>query len=204
MDTALSNPGKRTRMSPDVRRGQIITAAAAVTLEQGYLPLPTDRLAERAGVSKALVYAYFPTQHDLANAVLERRFTALAAAGMEAASLASPLSVAALETARIYFEDVAGHGPLIHVILRDHFMLGRVDRRLAAMRDRVVRNLARAARRSLRMPARETVTAINMIITIPEQAGRLAHSGEMEPGRARALCAQLIASSVDALTPRDD
>jgi hypothetical protein len=42
-----------------------------------------------------------------------------------------------------------------------------------------------------------------MIITIPEQAGRLAYAGEMEFGRARDLCAQLIESSVAALTPRE-
>ena len=203
MDNAISTRGKRTRLSPDVRRSQIIDAAAQVTLEQGHLPLPVERLAEYANVSKALVYAYFPTQYDLANAVLERRFAALAVAGIDAASLASPLKAAALETARIYFEDVAAHGPLIHVILRDHFMLGRLDPGLAAMRDRVVRNLARAARRSLRLTARETVAATNMIITIPEQAGRLAYAGEMEPARARDLCAQLIESSVAALTPRE-
>ena len=203
MDNALSTRGKRTRLSPDVRRSQIIDAAAQVTLEQGHLPLPIERLAEHASVSKALVYAYFPTQYDLANAVLERRFSALADAGIEAASLTTPLREAALATARIYFEDVAAHGPLIHVILRDHFMLGRLDPGLAAMRDRIVRNLARAARRSLRLTARETVAAINMIITIPEQAGRLAYTGEMKPVRARDLCAQLIESSVAALTPRE-
>jgi AcrR family transcriptional regulator len=204
MDNAISTRGKRTRLSPDVRRGQIVDAAASVLLEQGYLPLPTERLAEHAGVSKALVYAYFPTQYDLANAVLDRRFAALTAAGIEAASLGKPLREAALEAARIYFEDVAEHGPQIHVVLRDQFMRGHLDARLAALRDRVVRNLARAARQSLHMTARETVAAINMIITIPEQAGSLAHGGEMERDRARELCAQLIASSVDALTPRGD
>jgi AcrR family transcriptional regulator len=203
MGDAISIPNKRTRLSPEVRRRQIVDAAAAVALEQGFLPLPIDRLAERAGVSKALVYAYFPTQFDLCNAVLERRFTALIDAGIEDASKQTPLEEAAGQVAAIYFDDVARHGALIHVILRDQFMSGHLDRTLAAIRDRIVRNLARAARRTLLMTARETVAATNMIITIPEQAGRLAHRREMDHESARALCAQLIKSSIGALAPRD-
>jgi AcrR family transcriptional regulator len=203
MGEAVSTPNRRTRLSPELRRRQIIDAAAAVALEQGFLPLPIDRLAERAGVSKALVYSYFPTQFDLCNAMLEQRFAALLDAGIEEASNRTPIAEAAGRVAAIYFDDVARHGPLIHVILRDQYMSGRMDRALAAVRDRIVRNLARAARRSLLMTARETVAATNMIITIPEQAGRLAYVGEMELERARALCAQLIESSIGALAPRD-
>ncbi|MBP8247021.1 MAG: TetR/AcrR family transcriptional regulator, partial [Phenylobacterium sp.] len=79
-----------------MRRRQIVAAAAALAVEQGFLPLPPERLARAVGVSKALVYGYFPDQHELFNAVLIHEFSALEAAGLEAASQDGPLEATAL------------------------------------------------------------------------------------------------------------
>jgi AcrR family transcriptional regulator len=160
------------------------------------------RLTPDAGVSKALIYAYFPTQHDLFNAVLASDFETMATRGIEAASRRASLADAALETALAYHDHVAENGPLAHIVLRDAYMAGRVSRPVAAFRDAIVRRLARLARRELSVEANENIAAINLITTIPEQCGRLVWQGDMTPERGRQLCAELIASSLSALRPR--
>ena len=171
-------------------------------LEQGHLPLPLDALARAAGTSKALIYTYFHTQPDLFNAVLEREFRALAARGVAEASAMAELNDAALTCALIYFEHVAETGPLIHLILRDPYMAGHVAPALTGFRDRIILRLARRSRRALRLRAKENLAAINMILTIPEEAGRLVHANELSLERGRTLCQQLVRSSLEAFTPR--
>jgi AcrR family transcriptional regulator len=195
---------RRSRLAPEVRRDQIIKAAGQLVLKQRHLPLKLDHLAQATGVSKALIYAYFPTQFDLFNAVLEQEFQALAAGGVEAASIGDDLEAAASACALAYFDHVAAAGPLIHVILRDPYLSGHIAPELAAFRDRIVRRLARLARRDLKLPARENVAAITMITTIPEEAGRLVYAGELPLERGRELCAELVSSSIAAFKPRRD
>src|SRR6185312_694480 len=107
------------RVSADVRRALLLDAAEALVLERGGPPAPVPELSRRAGVSNALVYAHFPTPADLFNALLARRLAALDAAGLEAASRLNTLEAAALACSRVYVEQVAAQGPLLHLILRD-------------------------------------------------------------------------------------
>ncbi|MBS0408607.1 MAG: TetR/AcrR family transcriptional regulator [Proteobacteria bacterium] len=202
MTSAPKPRERRRRLAPEVRREQIIKAAGRLILQQRHLPLKLDHLAQATGVSKALIYAYFPTQYDLFNAVLDQEFQVLAAQGMEAASAGNDLETAATDCALAYFDHVAAAGPLIHLILRDPYLSGRLAPGPARFRDRIVGRLARLARRELKLPAKETIAAINMAITIPEEAGRLVYAGELPLARGRELCSELIASSVAAFKPR--
>ncbi|MDP1986206.1 hypothetical protein, partial [Phenylobacterium sp.] len=140
-------------------------------------------------------------QHDLANALLARRFTAMLAAGLEAAASQDAMDDAAQACAAAYFEEVAQAGPVAHIILRDPFMAGRIDPALTAIRDRIARRLARTARKSLRLSPKEAVAALSLMTTIPEEAGRLVHAGDLSLERGRELNRRLIASSLRALTP---
>lgn len=200
-DAAPVKP-KRARLSPEARRAEILAAAETLVLAQGHLPVPLGRLAATAGVSKALIYAYFPTQHDLFNGVLARQFAKLGEAGVETAAADPDFRAAAMACALTYFDEIARDGPIIHVILRDPYMAGHLDPALARFRDRVALRLARGARRVLRLDAKETIAALSILTTLPEEAGRLAYAGEMDVARGRELTVMLMESSLDALAPR--
>lgn len=193
---------KRQRLSSDTRRAQLIEAAAPLILEQGHLPLPLDRLAANIGASKALIYSYFPTQQDLCNAVLEKGFAELMAAGLgEVAAGPGGLAEAAQEAARIYYRHVAAHGPILHVILRDLYMAHALSPMAASARDRIARPLVRRVRRELRLGANEAVAAFNLAVTLPEETGRLAWQGVLQLDRGEALLEQLLTSALKALAP---
>ncbi len=59
------------RVPPDARRRQLIEEASRILTEEGFERLQVSSLAERAGVSRPLVYRMFPTRHALVRAILE-------------------------------------------------------------------------------------------------------------------------------------
>src|SRR5437763_7732745 len=70
-------------MSRDERRAQLLAAATDVFVTNGYHATVLDDIAERAGVSKPVLYQHFPGKLDLYLALvdhnaeeLERRVTA--------------------------------------------------------------------------------------------------------------------------------
>lgn len=62
----------RTRLDPDVRRDQILDAAAALFRDSEYSTVPLALVAERAGVTRGLVHHYFGSKRGLYLAVVER------------------------------------------------------------------------------------------------------------------------------------
>lgn len=62
----------RRRLSPEVRRRQVLDAAVAVFSESGFHGASMDAVALRAGVSKPLVYAHGGTKEELFVACLRR------------------------------------------------------------------------------------------------------------------------------------
>jgi AcrR family transcriptional regulator len=68
-----------TRMSTDDRREQLLNVGVELLAERGYEELSIDAIAEAAGVSKGLLYHYFPTKKDFLLAALRRGEAELAA-----------------------------------------------------------------------------------------------------------------------------
>ncbi|PZQ58408.1 MAG: hypothetical protein DI570_17855 [Phenylobacterium zucineum] len=188
-------------MSAEVRRRQIMDAAAALVLAQGYLPLSLERLAAQVGVSKGLIYEYFPTQSDLFAALVGDELGVLADAGIEAAVSGGDLVASAQGAADLYLQHIASRGPVAHFVLRDSYMKGRVMRAEVQVRDRLFRGFARRARRDLRLPPAEATAAVVLVLAIPEEMGRLVWQGDMPLERGRELVCQLVASAISALRP---
>ncbi|HYJ33058.1 MAG TPA: helix-turn-helix domain-containing protein [Candidatus Binatia bacterium] len=61
----------KLRLKSDDRRSQILAAALDVFAELGFHGARTRDLAEKAGVSEALLFRHFPTKEDLVRAILE-------------------------------------------------------------------------------------------------------------------------------------
>ncbi|MFM9370065.1 TetR/AcrR family transcriptional regulator [Streptomyces sp. Da 82-17] len=60
---------RRQRLSPADRRAQLLGIGAELFAEQPYDEVRMDQVAARAGVSRALLYRYFPNKRDLFTAV---------------------------------------------------------------------------------------------------------------------------------------
>lgn len=78
-----------SRLPREQRRAQVLDAARAVFVESGYYAAGMDDIAERAGVSKPVLYQHFPSKLDLYLALLD--------SGLE--SLLEATDIAVRETA---------------------------------------------------------------------------------------------------------
>lgn len=67
---SAARPRAARRLGPEQRRAQILHAAVAYFAEVGFAGSTRD-LAHRAGVTQALLYRYFASKADLAEAVFE-------------------------------------------------------------------------------------------------------------------------------------
>lgn len=76
----MSKSAKPTRMEPDDRQAQIIRIAASHFAHNGYDSASMASIAAEAGVTRALVYHYFPTKAALFESVLQSESDALLAA----------------------------------------------------------------------------------------------------------------------------
>jgi len=78
--TATSDTRPRSNRLPrHERRRQLLDAALEVFVSQGYHAAAMDEIAERAGVSKPVLYQHFPGKLDLYLALLDQSVDELVA-----------------------------------------------------------------------------------------------------------------------------
>jgi AcrR family transcriptional regulator len=70
MTEAPAAPARNVRLSRSDRRAQLLVAAREVFAAQGYHSAAMDDIAERAGVSKPVLYQHFPGKLELYRALL--------------------------------------------------------------------------------------------------------------------------------------
>ena len=87
-DRTLTAPSdarpRSTRLPRHERRRQLLDAALEVFVSQGYHAAAMDEIAERAGVSKPVLYQHFPGKLDLYLALLDQSVDELVGAVRDA------------------------------------------------------------------------------------------------------------------------
>src|SRR6187397_2072753 len=71
--------GRPVRLPRSARRKQLLAAAQEVFVAQGYHAAAMDDIAERAGVSKPVLYQHFPGKLELYLALLDTHCDAIIA-----------------------------------------------------------------------------------------------------------------------------
>lgn len=70
--TSAAGGRRGSRLPRDERRGQLLIAASEVFVDRGYHAAGMDEIADRAGVSKPILYQHFASKLELYLAVLAR------------------------------------------------------------------------------------------------------------------------------------
>ena len=114
----------RRRLSPDDRRTELLTLGAEVFGQRPYDEVRIDEIAERAGISRALMYHYFPDKRAFFAAVVhaegERLFEATDAPLDPTQSLFSQIRTGVL--AYLRYDEEHPHGAWAA-----HMGMGRAD-----------------------------------------------------------------------------
>lgn len=105
-----------TRLPRPARRKQLLGAAREVFVAQGYHAAAMDEIAERAGVSKPVLYQHFPGKLELYLALLDESVAELL--GAVSAALASTTDNAQRvpATFRAFFDYVSGAGGAFRLV----------------------------------------------------------------------------------------
>ena len=69
---ALATKSRSTRLPRSARRAQLLDAALEIFVANGYHAAAMDEIAERAGVSKPVLYQHFPGKMELYLALLDQ------------------------------------------------------------------------------------------------------------------------------------
>lgn len=75
----VDSPRRGVRLPRKARREQLLSAAQEVFVENGYHAAAMDEIAEKAGVSKPVLYQHFPSKLDLYLALLAQSSESLIA-----------------------------------------------------------------------------------------------------------------------------
>jgi AcrR family transcriptional regulator len=110
---------RAARMAPQARREQILDAAVKLIVGSGHAGCTLEQVAASAGISKPLIYKYFPRREDLLTALMDREFALLSRRGLNSIPRDAPVEQvvrATVENAlRYYFE----RGPIVRLLSND-------------------------------------------------------------------------------------
>jgi AcrR family transcriptional regulator len=105
-----------TRLPRPARRRQLLGAARDVFVAQGYHAAAMDEIAERAGVSKPVLYQHFPGKLELYLALLDESVAELVGAVSAALASTADNSERVPATFRAFFDYVSGAGEAFRLV----------------------------------------------------------------------------------------
>ncbi|MCK7623520.1 TetR/AcrR family transcriptional regulator [Streptomyces sp. RS10V-4] len=108
--------GARRRMGVEERREQLIAVALGLFSHRSPEDVSIDEIAEAAGISRPLVYHYFPGKQQLYEAALRRAADELTARFAEPHE--GPLGTRLLRVMERFFDFVDEHGPGFSALMR--------------------------------------------------------------------------------------
>ncbi len=126
---------RTTRLPRMVRRRQLLTAAQEVFVENGYHAAAMDDIAERAGVSKPVLYQHFPGKLELYLALLDMHVEDMIGRMRAALSSTTENKQRVRNTFRAYFDFVSSQGEAFRLVFESDL------RHVAPVRERVERAL---------------------------------------------------------------
>ncbi|CAM3493588.1 TetR/AcrR family transcriptional regulator [Stackebrandtia soli] len=125
--------GRSARLPRTRRRRQLLDAAQQVFVARGYHATAMDDIAERAGVSKPVLYQHFPGKFELYLALLDTHGEALVSTVREAMASTTDNRERVRRAMEAYFDFVDAQGEAFRLVFEsdlrnDPIVAERVDR----------------------------------------------------------------------------
>ncbi|QUR66670.1 TetR/AcrR family transcriptional regulator [Mycobacterium spongiae] len=164
--------GRRgNRLPRDERRGQLLVVASDVFVDRGYHAAGMDEIADRAGVSKPVLYQHFSSKLELYLAVLRRHVNNLVAGVQQALSTTTDNQQRLRVAVQAFFDFIEHDGQGYRLIFENDIV---TEPEVAAQ---------------VRVATESCIDAVFALIS--------ADSG-LDPHRARMIAVGLVGMSVDS------
>src|SRR3977135_3288610 len=171
--TGRSPGGNRrgNRMPRDERRGQLLIVASDVFVDHGYHAAGMDEIADRAGVSKPVLYQHFSSKLELYLAVLDRHVENLVSGVQNALSTTTDNRQRLRAAIQAFFDFIEHDGQGYRLIFENDYV---TEPEVAAQ---------------VRVATEACTDAVFDLIS---------HDSGLEPHRARMIAVGLVSISVDS------
>lgn len=191
---------RRQRLAPEIRAGQILDCAARLILENGFTEISMERVGRDAGVSKALIYNYFPNLTDLLRALLAREIIALQQRGLEEVKAAGNFQDLIRRTTRMYIQHVAERGPLLQRLWKESAVARSVADADKQGREEAVNYFVKRVRKEYNLPLDIAITAVDMQMAMTETAAQHLFNTHNDVDLATDICVHLLLGGLDSLS----
>jgi len=187
-------------LTPEVRRDQILDRAAELVLSDGLAAISMEGVARATGVSKGLVYNYFPDRQALFAALLQREQRDLNDRGMRSALAASDFPDLIRRTTGLYLRQTEARGALIAALLADPGVARLMEAEDRIDREQAFRFFVRATRRAYGLPLPTAIAAVDLLWAVTDRAGQLVGQGLMGAEEATEMCVSLFVGGLAELS----
>ena len=182
------------RLARADRREDLLDAAAWLIVQEGVETLSMETVADRAGVSRPLVYKHFGNRGDILVAVFRREAELLHAEMAEPVRAASTLEEAYRALVQTSFAAWVERGPLFAALRSAGAFNPELRREREARDRRTVRFFASLASEQYGIPPAEAAAATAMLLTALESV-----MAQYRARRTRAQAAMLEETYLDVI-----
>jgi len=160
----------RTRLSPEARIAEILDHTATIVSTDGVAAVTMEKVGNSAGISKSLVYSYFPSTTDLLKQLLNRELRSLRREQIRASEGANSFNQLIRAVTRVYLQHIEERGTLIYRLQSEPSVSsggGVTD----YSRESAVQHLAEMAHRTFDIPMSIVLPATDISFGLPDAAG---------------------------------
>lgn len=185
-----ANPVRR-RLNPEMRRSLILDHTADMVARDGVASLSIENIGREAGISKSLVYAYFPNLTDLLRALYQREMRRLRRAQHEAAANARTFEDLVRSVTHVYLHYIHDRGLIIERLQAEPRVSETQDPTDFG-RDIAVDYLTDIVIRQFGLPAEIARAATDISFGLPASAGSYLHRHGMDLQQLEDLTVTMI------------
>lgn len=193
------NPKRRTRLNPDARRSQLLDHTAALVREAGVSAVNMERLARRAGVSKPLVYIYFPSRTELLRALLQRELDRNLAENAAAVAGTTTMPEMVRATSRLMLGKAVEHGEVMQRLLSEPEIADDVLALRQRHAGRYTHYLAARLKAEYGIPSPVSDSAVEIALGMSSAASARVARGEADPRFVEDILVSMILGALQAV-----
>ncbi|PWF55495.1 TetR/AcrR family transcriptional regulator [Massilia glaciei] len=189
----------RRRLAPEDRVEQILDCAGQLIMDGGLTEISMERLGRDAGVSKALIYNYFPNLTDLLRALLEREIVHLREKSVRVIADSGDFADMIRQTTRMYVEHIATRGSLLQRLWQEPSVARAVADKNLHSKDEATRYFVKRVRKEYGLPLEVAIAAVDMQMSMTETAAQHNFNSRDDIDLATDICVRLLLGGLEAL-----
>ena len=188
----------RTRLNPEARKEMILDHAAKFIAADGVSALSMERLGKEAGISKSLVYAYYPSMTELLQALLKREYALLRAQQIIAADSAGTFEQLVRRITRSYLAYIEDRGLLLERLMAEPSVATLGDP-TKFKRSTAVNHIAEIVADTFNIDIEVAIPVVDISFGMPAAAGNYLIHNHANRQTIEDITVAMIVGSVEAI-----